>query len=175
MGLVLAALVLTGVMLATHHSPKPLPASDQGHVPLAGPPVNPAQQPPGVSRQIERIAAAGNVIVTTGSQTTVGGVVRQQFFVSADGGATWYLAPIQWPGGGRPMAGHVAVRIAGGPRGWLAEGPQAIWTSRWPVVDAGGHARDRPAAARGHRRGHRDRGRLPGRRRDGERPAETTR
>ena len=129
--LVLAAVGLTGFMLATHHSPKPVPASDQSPAvaPPAGPPVNPAQQPAGVSRQIERIVAAGNTIVTTGWQTS-GGVVHQQFFVSADGGATWYLAPMQRPGGNLPTAGYVAERIAGGPRGWLAEGPQAIWTSK---------------------------------------------
>jgi serine/threonine protein kinase len=129
--LMLAAVGLAGFMLATHHSPKRAPASDQSPavVPLAGPPVNPAQQPPGVSRQIERIAAAGNTIVTTGSQHS-GGLVHQQFFVSDDGGATWYLAPMQRPGASPPTAGHVAARIAGGPRGWLAEGPQAIWASK---------------------------------------------
>jgi serine/threonine-protein kinase len=125
--LVLAAVSLAGVMLATHHNPKPGPASDQG--PLAGPPVNPAQQPAGVSRQIQRIAAAGNKIVTTGSQDS-GGVLSQQFFVSDNGGATWYQAQMQLPDGSRPPAGHAAKWIAGGPRGWLAEGPQAIWTSK---------------------------------------------
>ena len=94
-----------------------------------GPPVNPAQQPPGVSRNIQRIVAADNNIVTTGSQTS-GGVVRQQFFVSANAGATWYLAPMQQPGGSASAAGHLASLIAGGPRGWLAAGPQAIWTSK---------------------------------------------
>jgi serine/threonine protein kinase len=129
-GLVLAAVGLAVFVLATRHSPKAAPAGDQSPavVPSAGPPVNPAQQPPGVSREIERIVAAGTTIVTTGSQAS-DGVVRQQFFVSADGGATWYVAPMQWPRGA-PTAGHVAMRVAGGPRGWLAEGPRAIWTSK---------------------------------------------
>jgi serine/threonine-protein kinase len=143
--LVLVAVGLAGFMLATHHSPKRVPASDQG--PLAAPPVNPAQQPPGVSRQIERIAAAGNTIVTTGSQKS-GDVVSQQFFVSQNGGATWYQARMQLPDGGRPPAGHVAMRIAGGPRGWLAEGPQAIWTSKnglsWTLADTQGISPELP-------------------------------
>ncbi len=135
-GLGILVAVVVGLVIyrvATYHSPKRAPASDQVPtvVPAAeGPPVNPAQQPPGVSRDIERIVAVGNKIVTTGSQESGGGVVRQQFFVSADGGATWYQAPMQQPGGGRPTAGSVAGRIAGGPRGWLAEGPHAIWTSK---------------------------------------------
>ncbi len=132
-GLVLATIGVAGFMLATHHSPKSVTgaASDQSPAVAlpAGPPVNPAQQPPGVSRLIERIVAVGNKMVTTGWQTS-GGVEHQQFFVSANGGATWYLAPTQQPGGSPPTAGHVAELIAGGPRGWVAEGAQAIWTSK---------------------------------------------
>jgi serine/threonine-protein kinase len=125
-GLVVAAVSLAGVMLATHHNTNSGPASDQS--PLAGPPVNPAQQPAGVTRQIQRIAAAGTKIVTTGSQDSRG-VLSQQFFVSDNGGATWYQARMQLPNGSRPPAGHAAKWIAGGPHGWLAEGSQAIWTS----------------------------------------------
>jgi hypothetical protein len=33
------------------------------------------------------------------------------------------------PGGGQPPLGHEASRLAGGPRGWVAVGPHAIWTS----------------------------------------------
>jgi hypothetical protein len=69
------------------------------------------------------------MIVTTGSQGSGSGK-RQQFFVSINGGATWYQAPMQQPGGGGLTAGSVAKLIAGGPRGWLAEGQQAIWTSK---------------------------------------------
>jgi hypothetical protein len=63
-----------------------------------------------------------------GSQTS-DGVVRQQFFASTDGGATWRLASVHAPGGGPVPLGHVASRLAGGPSGWVAVGPQAIWTS----------------------------------------------
>jgi len=91
-------------------------------------PTYPGQLSRGVFQTIQRIVASGNTMVTTGSQTT-GGVIRQQFLVSTDAGRTWHLAPVQLPGGGEPPLGYPAVRIAGGPRGWMAEGPDAIWTS----------------------------------------------
>ena len=66
-----------------------------------------------------------------GSQVS-DGLVRQQFFVSSDGGKTWRLARLHAAGGGKggqvPL-GHQATLLAGGPGGWLAIGPQAIWTS----------------------------------------------
>ena len=87
------------------------------------------QQGRGVFQTIDRIAAWGKTIVTTGSLTS-NGVARQQFFVSSDGGASWHLAPVQLPGGGEPPVGFIADRIAAGPTGWLAWGPQVIWTSQ---------------------------------------------
>jgi len=75
------------------------------------------------------IVASGGTIVTTGARTS-GGVTRQQFFTSADGGESWHLAPVHAPGGGQPPLGYPATRLAGGPAGWLATGPQAIWTSQ---------------------------------------------
>jgi Protein kinase domain len=83
----------------------------------------------GVFQTISRSAASGNTIVTTGAQTA-DGTVRQQFFASADGGATWQLAAIHGLPGGQAPAGYEATRIAGGPAGWLAVGQHAIWTSR---------------------------------------------
>jgi hypothetical protein len=68
-------------------------------------------------------------MVTVGSQKT-GGAVRQQFFVSTDAGRTWRLAPVQLPSGGQPPLGYEAIRIAGGPRRWMAFGDNAIWTSQ---------------------------------------------
>jgi hypothetical protein len=68
-------------------------------------------------------------MVTTGSQKT-GDAVRQQFFVSTDAGQHWRLAPVQRSGGGQPPLGHEAIRIAGGQRGWMAFGDDAIWTSQ---------------------------------------------
>jgi Protein kinase domain len=89
----------------------------------------PGQQHRGVSQTVDRVVASGNTIVTMGSQTS-DGAVRQQFFVSTDGGVTWRLAPLHAPGGGPLPLGHTASRLAGGPGGWVAVGPQAIWTSR---------------------------------------------
>ena len=91
-------------------------------------PTYPDQLSRAVFQTIQRIAASGNTMVTTGSQTT-DGVVRQQFLVSTDAGRSWHLAPVQLPGGGQPPLGYPAARIAGGPHGWMAEGQDAIWTS----------------------------------------------
>jgi hypothetical protein len=88
----------------------------------------PGQQQRGVFQTINRVVASGQTIVTMGSQTS-GGVVRQQFFVSANGGATWRAAPVRTPDGGQPPLGHPAALLAGGPGGWAAIGAQAIWTS----------------------------------------------
>ena len=88
----------------------------------------PGQQQRGVFQSIGRIVASGTTVVAMGSQVS-DGVVRQQFFVSANGGASWRLAPVRAPGGGQPPLGYPAARLAGGPGGWLAVGPQAIWTS----------------------------------------------
>jgi len=90
------------------------------------------QQQRGVFQTISRIVASGNTIVAVGSQVS-GGVVRQQFFTSSDAGASWQLAPVRTPAGGtgvQPPLGHSAPRVAGGPGGWVAVGPQAIWTSQ---------------------------------------------
>ena len=83
----------------------------------------PGQQQRGVSQTVDRVVASGNTIVAMGSQTS-DGIVRQQFFVSTDGGATWRLASVRAPGGGPPPLGHAASRLAGGPGGWVAVGPR---------------------------------------------------
>ena len=141
--LVLVAVAVLALALLTGHGPKfgPLAASqqpnqapdqapDQGTTPQSALTIGmyPGQLQRGVFQTVNRVVASGNTIVTTGSQTS-DGVVRQQFFVSANGGASWRLAPVQAEGGGQPPLGHPAARLAGGPGGWLAVGPQAIWTS----------------------------------------------
>src|SRR3984885_13414930 len=62
---------------------------------------------------------------------TSDGVARRRFFVPANGGASGRLAPVYAAGGQKVQAplGYPAARLAGGPGGWLAVGPQAIWTS----------------------------------------------
>jgi serine/threonine protein kinase len=130
--LALAAVAVLIVVLVTGSSPKvgPLTANQGGQDGSAATlPTYPGQQQRGVFQTIDRIVASGQTMVTTGSQAS-DGVVRQQFFASSDGGATWRLAPVQLPGGAQPPLGDVATRIAGGPDGWMAEGPQAIWTSQ---------------------------------------------
>jgi hypothetical protein len=101
----------------------------------------PGQQHRGVSQTVDRVVASGNTIVTMGSQSS-DGVTRQQFFASTDGGATWRLASVHASGGGTAPLGHAATRLAGGPSGWLAVGPQAIWTSTnglsWTLASSSG-------------------------------------
>jgi serine/threonine protein kinase len=91
----------------------------------------PGQQQRGVFQALDRVVASGGTIVALGSQTS-DGLVRQQFFVSTDGGKTWRLAPLDVAPGlrGQVPLGHQATLLAGGPGGWLAIGPQAIWTSK---------------------------------------------
>jgi hypothetical protein len=89
----------------------------------------PGQQRRGVFQAIDRVVASGGTIVAMGSQSS-DGLVRQQFFVSSDGGETWRLATLRAAGGGQVPLGHQAALLAGGPGGWLAIGPQAIWTSQ---------------------------------------------
>jgi hypothetical protein len=123
-----AALVFA---LATGHFPKfsHLAANQQNQaITTAVLGTYPGQEQRDVGQTVGRIVASGNTIVAIGSQTS-DGLVRQQFFVSTDGGVTWRLASVHAPGGGSAPLGHVASRLAGGPSGWLAVGPQAIWTS----------------------------------------------
>ena len=128
-----AAAVTAAVIIAVLHGHTTAvgPAANTGNTgPAAanGLPTYPGQSARGVFQRIDRIVASGNTMVTTGSQQT-GDAVRQQFFVSTDAGGTWKLAPVRLPGGGQPPLGYPAMRIAGGPRGWMAEGDNAIWTS----------------------------------------------
>ena len=147
--IVLAAVAVLALALLTGHGPKfgqlvagqqPAQAPNQDTSALTiG--MYPGQQQRGVFQTVNRIVASGNTIVTMGSQTS-DGVVRQQFFVSANGGASWRLAPVQAQGGGQAPLGYPAARLAGGPAGWLAVGPQAIWTSpnglSWTLVSTKG-------------------------------------
>ena len=132
-----AAAVAAAVVFAIlpGHTPKEGPSANEGG-PGAAAPVAPNTMPTysgqlarGVFQRIDRIVASGSTMVTTGSQKT-GDAVRQQFFVSTDAGRTWRLASVQLPSGGPPPLGYKAARIAGGQRGWMAFGDNAIWTSQ---------------------------------------------
>ena len=136
---VLAAVAVLALALLTGHGPKlgqltgDQPSSQQParrttpQSPLTIA-MYPGQQQHGLFQAVGRIVASGNTIVAIGSQVS-DGLIREQFFVSANGGASWRLAPVRTPGGGEPPLGYPAARVAGGPGGWLAEGPQALWTS----------------------------------------------
>ena len=134
---VVVAAAVTAVIVTVNgsHAPKiGAPAASEGspavpdHIVPAALPTYPGQLQRGVFQAFSRIVAAGNTMVTTGWQIA-DGVVRQQFFASSDAGRHWHLAGLRMPGGGRPPLGHVATLIAGGPRGWMAEGPDSLWTS----------------------------------------------
>jgi hypothetical protein len=137
--IVLVAVAVLALALLTGHGPKfgQLAARQQpNQAPNQAPGAQsaltigtyPGQQQRGVFQTINRIVASGNTIVTMGSQTS-DRVVRQQFFVSSNGGATWRLAPVTAEGGGQPAVGYPAARLAGGPAGWVAVGPASTWTS----------------------------------------------
>jgi hypothetical protein len=141
LAVVAAALVLA---LATGNFPKfgHLAANQQQNMAIAAAfGTYPGHGQRSVSQTVDRVVASGNTVVTMGSQTS-DGFVRQQFFASTDGGATWRLASVHAPGGGPAPLGHVASRLAGGPSGWVAVGPQAIWTSpdglNWTLAAAHG-------------------------------------
>ena len=135
--IVLVTVAVVALALLTGHGPKPgrFAADQQGNrgaaaqTPLTtvGLGLYAGQQRRGVFQTFSRIAASGKTLVAIGSQVS-DGLVRQQFFTSADGGASWRLAPVRAPGG-QPPLGYPAARVAGGPGGWVAVGPQAIWTS----------------------------------------------
>ena len=143
MGVPVLVLALVGAMavaLLTGHGPKVSQASwhqasppSQGQSQLAGLsgaglPSYPGQSQRGVFESVNRVIVSGGTAVATAQQSSAG-LVRQQFFVSTNGGTTWQLAPTQSAGGGAPASGNVAPLLAGGPGGWVAVGPQAIWTS----------------------------------------------
>ena len=153
-----AAAVAVGLVLAVlpGHAQKAGPSANDGNPGTAAPvaanalPTYPGQRTRGVVQMIQRIVASGDTMVTTGSQRT-DGVVRQQFFASSDTGQHWKLAPVQLHGGGQAPLGYVAGRIAGGPRGWMAEGANAIWTSpdglSWTLAATHGIAPRQPGDA----------------------------
>ena len=137
--IVVVAVAVLALALLTGHGPRFGPLSSDPHkTPHTAAPrlpmgavtfdTYPGQQQRGVFQVISRIVAYGGTLVTTGWQSS-DGVVRQQFLVSTNGGASWHLAPVRAPGGGAPALGHPATRLAGGPGGWVAVGPAAIWTS----------------------------------------------
>ena len=150
--IVLTMVGALAVALLTGHGPKfgQLAAGEGGPVQQdraaaltpAAFPAYPGQQQRGVFESLNRVVASGGTIVATGQRTS-DGITRQQFFVSANGGASWQLAPQTVAGGtNSPAPGHIAPLLAGGPGGWLAVGQHAIWTSQdgtaWTLASSHG-------------------------------------
>ncbi len=127
------AVVAAGGFAVLHRSG--LAARDYPAASLAGTIFGASQVPlgQGVAQTMNQVASDGSTVVAIGSQTG-GDIPRAQFFVSENGGRAWRLAPVAAAGGGTPAPGHAAQFVVHGPRGWLAVGPHAIWTS------TGGHS-----------------------------------
>ncbi len=106
-------------------SPRSYPAAQAASTQF---PASPGPSGRGVFQTLTRVSSVGNTVVAVGSQAG-GDLTRGQFFVSTDAGNTWQLAAVRGAGGGDPAPGHPAQLLAGGPGGWLAVGPHAIWTS----------------------------------------------
>ena len=78
----------------------------------------------GVSAPLGQVATFGSTVVAVGSQSGTR-ISRARFFVSSNAGRTWQLGSVQ----GNPPPGHAAALVAGGPHGWVAVGPDSVWTS----------------------------------------------
>ena len=117
------------------------PAASLAGTLFAGPAGPKAQPGQGISQPMRRVASFGGTVVAVGSQTG-GDIPRAQFFVSRDDGTTWRLAAVTAPGGGAPAPGHAAQLITHGRTGWLATGPDGIWTSTsgrsWTLTSTSG-------------------------------------
>ena len=84
-----------------------------------------------------QVAASGSTVVAVGSDSAA----DPAFMVSADAGRTFRPAATR---GAVSQAGHPASLVAGGPGGWVAFGPRAIWDSAdgktWTLVSVRGPA-----------------------------------
>jgi hypothetical protein len=102
--------------------PRAYPAAQTGQFTAA------AQAGPGVFQTLTQVASSDGTVVAVGRQAG-GDVTRAQFLVSTDAGSSWQVAPVRAAAGGDPAPGHPAQLVTAGPQGWLAVGPDAIWTS----------------------------------------------
>ena len=106
--------------------PRAYPAAQTGQ--FTGSQVSPADGAPGVFQTLTQVASSDGTVVAVGRQAG-GDVTRAQFLVSTDAGSSWQVAPVRAATGGDPAPGHPAQLVTPGPQGWLAVGPDAIWTS----------------------------------------------
>jgi hypothetical protein len=78
----------------------------------------------GIQATLGRVATFGDTVVAVGAQSGAR-IPRARFYVSANNGQTWQIGTVD----GDPPPGQAAALVAGGPRGWAAIGPAAVWTS----------------------------------------------
>ena len=104
---------------------RPYPAARLAGAAFGADGIQPGQ---GIAQTMDHVASDGGTTVAAGSQAG-GDIPRAQFFVSRDDGKTWRVAAVTAPGGGAPSPGHAARLVTRGRDGWLAVGPDAIWTS----------------------------------------------
>ena len=140
-GLLMGHVINTGQLAANQFAPAGTTAAALG--------TYPGQRRRGVFQAINRVVGYGGTIVALGSQASDGAVLPE-FSVSSDGGRTWRAAPLHVPGGKVP-SGHAPTLLAGGAGGWLATGPEAIWTSQdgtsWTLASTHGITPQRPGDA----------------------------
>ena len=95
----------------------------------------------GITQVLSGVASDGAEIVAVGSQQGAR-IARAQFFVSTDDGRSWAMGAVRAPGGGPPPPGSAARFVAAGPGGWVAIGPESIWTSpdgrTWTLASTAG-------------------------------------
>lgn len=86
---------------------------------------------------LSQVMASGSTVVAVGSRAAA----TPAFLVSADGGRTFREAGLR---SAVSTAGHSASLVTGGPGGWVAFGPRAIWDSpdgrTWTLVSVHGPA-----------------------------------
>jgi hypothetical protein len=82
----------------------------------------------GTSGQLGQVAAFGTDLVAVGSQAGAR-TTRARFLFSADAGQTWKLGTVQANAAVTAPVGQAPSLVAGGPHGWVAVGPGAVWIS----------------------------------------------
>jgi hypothetical protein len=82
----------------------------------------------GTSGQLGQVAAFGSDLVAVGSQAGAR-TAHARFFFSADAGQTWKVGTVQANAAAAAPLGQAPSLVAGGPHGWVAVGPGAVWIS----------------------------------------------
>lgn len=143
--ILVAALGGMSAFLGSGHANDSGPAGAESRV-SKGPSVLSTERGKGVSAPVfSQVDASGDTVVAVGAQADAMGPQDPpipSFSVSTDGGQTFTTAAETSQAG--PTDGHQATTVAGGPGGWVALGPHAIWVSAdaqtWTLISARGIA-----------------------------------